>query len=214
GLERAEIAVRVDAEIVVALAVHRAGEALELLLLVRDPLRVGGGRVTAVEPDLGLPLLERLDEPRPQPLVLLGCAAVELVRVVGEQEERRRGTGTALVLEDPVEAPVRVGSANLVHGRSGQAAELAHARSDASVREVALRARGRSLDASARPLPGHVDVVGQRDDEAGAAPARRLETEARAQPLERRVERVEARRSGPEAIVLVTRPVSLLDAGE
>ncbi len=45
-------------------------------------------------------------------------------------------------------------------------------------------------------------------------PARRLEPEPAPEPLERRVERVEAGRRGREAAVLVPRAVELLDAGE
>jgi hypothetical protein len=167
-----------------------------------------------VEPDLGSRLLERLDQARPQPLVLVRSTTVELVRVVGEQEERRRPRGAPLVLEDPVEAPVRIRAAHLVDSRAREAAELAQPVPDASVGEIALRPGGSALDAAARPLPRHVDVVCQRDREPGVAPPRRIEPEPLPEPLERRVERVEAGRGGPEAIVLVPRAVPLLDAGQ
>lgn len=56
--------------------------------------------------------------------------------------------------------------------------------------------------------------MGERDGEAGAAPARWLDAELAPQALERRVERVEAGRGRSKAIVLVPGAVSLLDAGE
>ena len=71
-------------------------------------------------------------------------------------------------------------------------------------RPAPAKARARRRPAAFRtPRPvqrhGPVDVVGERDREAGAAPARRLEPEAGAQPLQRRVERVERRRRRPES---------------
>jgi hypothetical protein len=56
--------------------------------------------------------------------------------------------------------------------------------------------------------------MGQRNGEAGAAPARWLDAKPAPQTLERRVERVEAGRGRSKAIVLVPGAVSLLDAGE
>jgi hypothetical protein len=56
--------------------------------------------------------------------------------------------------------------------------------------------------------------VGEGDGEAGAAPAGRIELQAAAQAIERRIERVERRGGGAKAIVLVARAVALLDAGE
>src|SRR5206468_3237006 len=97
-----------------------------------------------------------------------------------------------LILEDSIEAPVGVGAGDLVHGGAGDASELAQARPDPALEQVALRTRGGSLDAPACPLPGHVHVMGQGDGEAGAAPARRLDSQAMTEPLERRIERVEA----------------------
>ena len=56
--------------------------------------------------------------------------------------------------------------------------------------------------------------MGERDGEAGAAPARRLDSEPAPQTLERWVERLERGAGRPEPAVLVARGVSLLDAGE
>ena len=56
--------------------------------------------------------------------------------------------------------------------------------------------------------------MGERDGEAGAAPARRLDAEPAPQALERRVERIERRAGRTEPPVLVARALPLLDAGE
>src|SRR5213592_1932973 len=213
-LERAQVSVRVDAQEVVALALDRPGQRLEPLLLAREALGIVCGRVAAVEPDLGVSRLERLDEMRPQPLVGLGRGAVEVVRVLGEQEESRRGARSPLVAQDAVEAPVRVGAADLVHRRAGKPAQLAKSGTDAAGAEVALGTRSCSLHAATRPLPGDVDVVRERDGEPRPAPPWRLDPQASTQPLHGRIEWIEARRRRPEAVVLVPRPVQLFEAGE
>src|SRR5262249_28819054 len=176
-LERTEIAVRVDAQEVVALALNRPGQRLESLLLAGDPLRVVCGRVAAMEPDLGAALPKRLDESGPQPLVVPGGRAVEVVRVLREQEERRRGAGPALVAKKPVEAPVRVRAADPVHRYAGEPAQLAQPRLEPASAQVGLRPRRGALHAPPRPLPRHVDVVCERDGEARAAPARRIDSQ-------------------------------------
>jgi hypothetical protein len=106
-----------------------------------------------VEPDLGASLLQSLDEAGPQPLVRLDRGAVELVRMLGKKEERRRCPGAPLVVQDPVEAPEGVRPTDPVHGGAGQPAQLAQPGLDSSSPEIALRARRRALEALARPLP-------------------------------------------------------------
>ena len=192
----------------------RAGELLEALLLGGDPRGVVRGRVAAVETDLGAGVEQRLDESRAEPLVLLGGRPVELVRVLGHEEEGRRGAAAPLVGEDPVEAPEGVGAARLVQRRAGESAQLAQPRTDTPADQVRLRASSCSLEPDPRPLPRRVDVVRERDRETRAAPARRFRAELSPQPFEGRVERVETGGRRPEAVVLVTRAVSLLDAGE
>ncbi len=181
-----------------------------------DPRWVVGGRVAAVEADLGAAVAQRLDEPRAQPFVRLDGGAVELVRVLGQEEERRRGAAAPLVGEDPIEAPERIGPAStLCSGAPGQPAQLPQRRTgrDRGPRSVFARAAA-PLRPYPRPLPGRVDVVSERNREARPAPARGLQAELSTQPLEWRVERVEAGGRRPEAVVLVARAVSLLDAGE
>jgi hypothetical protein len=134
--------------------------------------------------------------------------------VVGEQEERRGGAGALLVVQDPVEAPVRIRSAGPVQRGAGEPAQFADAGAQASPAQIALGARGRAFEACARPLPRRVDIVGERDGEPRTSPAGRIDAQATAQALERRIERVEGGGGRPEPVVLVARAVSLLDAGE
>jgi hypothetical protein len=136
------------------------------------------------------------------------------VRVIGHQEEGGRRVAAPFVGEDAVEAPEGVGPARLVERPAGERARLPQARADATAKQVGLRA-GRSAPEPGRgPLPRCVDVVCERDGEAGAAPARRLDAESTAQALERRVERIERGAGRSEPAVLVACAVSLLDAGE
>ena len=133
-----------------------------------------------MEPDLGRTVEQRLDEPGAQPLVRLCGGPVELVRVIGHQEERGRRIAAPLVGEDAVEAPERVGSAHLVDRPAGQRPCLAQAERPRPREQVGLRARSSAAKPGRGPLPRRVDVVGERDGEAGAAPARRLDAEPRA----------------------------------
>ena len=79
---------------------------------------------------------------------------------------------------------------------------------------VTLQPRGGAAHADRSPAPRDVDVVRERDGEPCAAVARRLGAELPAQPLERRVERIEARRGGEEASVAVVLGPPLLDPRE
>ena len=74
--------------------------------------------------------------------------------------------------------------------------------------DVLLQPRSRAAQADPRPAPGRVDVVRQRNGEAWTAGERN--TQPAAQPLERRVERVETRPLGAKAAVLITRACILL----
>ena len=71
--ERREVRVRIDAEVVVALAVERRAEPLQLCLLLGDQRVVERGRVARVEADLGAEPEQRLDDARAQPVVRLGA---------------------------------------------------------------------------------------------------------------------------------------------
>jgi hypothetical protein len=110
----AEIAVWVEAEEVVPLPLNRPGELLEGLLLGGDPRGVVCSRIAAVETDLGAGVEQRLDEPRAKSVVLLSGPPVELVCVIGQEEEGGRRATAPLVGEDPVEAPERVGAGRFV----------------------------------------------------------------------------------------------------
>ena len=176
-LELGQVAVRVEPEEVIALASHRAGELLQPFLLSCQARTVLRSRVAAVEADLGSTVEQRLDEARAQPLVGLRGGPVELVRVIGHQEERGRSVVATLVGEDAVEAPEGIGSPHLVERRRSQPARLAQARADPAPKQIALCARSRAPQPRRSPLPGRVDVVGKRDGEPGTAPARRLGAE-------------------------------------
>src|SRR5690349_7325521 len=91
----------------------------------------------------------------------------------------------ALLRRDLLEAPVRVGAAQLVDGDARERPRL--------VERATLETRRRAADADPRPLPRDVDVMRERDREARIPVARRLEPELAAQPLERRIERIETR---------------------
>jgi hypothetical protein len=95
-----------------------------------------------------------------------------------------------------------------------QPASLARGHAEPTSDHGRLRARGGPDDALSRPLQGCVDVVRERDGEAGAGPMGGVELEAAPQAIEGRIERVERRGRGAKAIMLVARPVALLDTGE
>src|SRR5436190_7952150 len=121
------------------------------------------------------------------------------------EEGRAMGAAAPLFGDDLLEAPVRIGAAHAVDRRGGEGRRLAERGPEAHAERVSLQASSRGADADARPPPGVVDVVGERDGERRVADA-----ELPAQALERRVERVEPRRFRAEAAVLVTRAVPLL----
>ena len=205
---------RIDAQVVIALALHRACQLLERLLLLAQPLRVLGRRVAPVQPDLGPARPERLDQARPQPVVRLGRSAVGGVAVSGHHEERRAGVPLPFDGDDSLEAPVGIGAAQPVDGDAGERAGFTERRPPAAGEGMGLEPRCRPADSDRCPAPGRVHIVRERDGERRAAPARRLCAEPRAQPLEGRVERVETRCGDRKAAVLVARAVALLDPGE
>jgi len=203
------IPVRVAAEVVVAVAGDGPGKGLELRLLLGEARRIVGGRVAAVQPDLGAGLPQCLDELRPELVVRLGRRAV--VRIVVSREHEERGTLRAvapLLRDDLLETPVRVGAAHTVHGRRDERGGLAERRRKPNAQHVPLQPRGRPAHADARPAPRVVDVVREGDAERAVG-----EAELRAQPLQRRVERIETRPLGPKTAVLVVRARALFDAG-
>src|SRR6266550_4453285 len=69
ALERGEIAVRINSQVVIALAAHGPGERLELTLLLVEAGLVLGGRVAPVQADFHPGGGDRLDYPRAQALV-------------------------------------------------------------------------------------------------------------------------------------------------
>ena len=81
---------RIDAQVVVALSVERRAEALQLGLLLCDQAGIERSCVARVEADLGAELEQRLDDARPQPVVVVGRGAVLHDAVSREQEEDRR----------------------------------------------------------------------------------------------------------------------------
>jgi hypothetical protein len=192
------------------MAVDAARERLQLRLLLGQASRVVGGRVAPVQADLATLVEDRLDEAGADLVVRRRRRAVVRVVVAGEHEEGRAGgTVPALLAEDLREAPVRIGAAQAVDRRGRERARLAQRRREPSLQGVPLHPGRRTAYADARPAPRRVDIVGQRDGKALVA-----NSEVSPQPLERRVERIEAGPLGAEATVLVTRPVPLLDAGE
>ena len=116
-----------------------------------------------------------------------------------------------LDLDDALEAEVGVGSTNAMHGHGREPAGLTQGCVSVPSPDSRLQPAGAEADSLARPAPGDVHVVTERDGEPGAAPAWRVEPQVPAQPLERRIEWVEARRRRGEPAVLVARPIPLLD---
>ena len=109
------------------------------------------------------------------------------------------------------ETPVGIGAAELVQRHAREPARLVHGLAGATRERMTLQPRGRAAHADPRPAPGDVDVVRERDGEPRAPVERRLGAELPAQPLERRIERVETRGSGEEASVPVELGPPLLD---
>jgi len=206
--------VRIDAEVVVALAPDLGAEPLQYLHFSGEPSCVTSSEVAPVQPDLAAALQDRPHEPGSQALVHLGRRPVVAVAVPGEQEEGRGRPVLALGLHQLAEAPVGVGAAQPVERHAGERARLAGGRPAPPSEDARLEPRRGPLDPEPRPAPGHVHVVREGDGEARSAPAPRLEPEPASEPVERRVERIEARGRRGEPAVLVARPVELLDAGQ
>src|SRR5207248_9314026 len=110
----------------------------------------------------------------------------------GEQVEARAGrTVPPRLGDDLAEPPVRIGPAQPVHRRERKSLYLSIDATETHVQRVCLQPCGGAADTDPRPAPRGVDVVRECDGEACSVPARRLDAEVRAQPLERRIERVE-----------------------
>ena len=156
--ERDEIPVRVDAEVVVAMAGDLAREAFEQRLLGGELAHVLRREVAAVQADLGSRREQLLDELRAQPVVRLRRGAVRPVSVARHDVERRpaRAVG-ALLGRDLREAPVRIRAAHLVERHPRERAGL--------VERTVPQARRRAAYPDSRPAPRSVDVVRQRDRE-------------------------------------------------
>ena len=120
----------------------------------------------------------------------------------------------ALLGDDLREAPVGIGAAQLVERHAREPSRLVQGRVHAPRQRMILQPRCRAEHPDPRPAPRDVDVVRERDGEPRSPVARRLHTELPAQPLERRVERIETRGSGEEASVPVVLGRTLLDPRE
>ncbi len=199
---------RIDPEVVVALARSAARRAARAAALAREPLEVLGGEIAAVE--ARPPRRRRAASRR---------AAAAAARTPRARRRRRGGRGRpsrrtssrrvvgALLGGDLREAPVRIGAAELVERHAREPARLVHRRTGFARESVTLQPGGRAAYADRRPAPGDVHVVRERDGEPRAPVARRLDAELPAQPLERRVERIETRGRGEEASVPIAAPL-------
>jgi len=165
--------VRVDPEVVVAVADEGPVELREQRALAREPTEVLGCEVAAVETDLRSCRDERLDQPGTEALVRLGSSAVGAVTVTRHDEERRAGAVLALLLDDLRETPVRIAAAELVERDAREPMRLVERRPHAAGEHVTLEARCRAVHADPGPAPWHVDVVRERDGEPGTAIVRR-----------------------------------------
>ena len=209
GRERREVSVRIRAKVVIAMAGDRAGERLELLLLRSEADRIVSRGVAAVQADLGADAQERLDELWPKAAVFLRRASVVRVVVACDHVEGRAAcTAAAFLRDDLLEPPVRIGATHAMQRCSRETRRFTHCWPETCMTDVLLQPRSRAAQADPRPAPGRVDVVRQRNGEAWTAGGRN--TQPAAQPLERRVERVETRPLGAKAAVLITRARILL----
>ena len=128
--------------------------------------------VAAVQPDLAPRAPEQVEHGRDAPRVGLGLVAVHARRVTRDDEERRVDAASVLALDHLKEGPVRVCAARKVT-REPVADVSRHACGSLgiAVAEGARRGARRTLQAGRCPAPEVVDVVGQRDGEAGAGSA-------------------------------------------
>ena len=196
--KRGEVRVRVDAEVVVALAADLRAEVRERRHLVREQSRDPGppGSCRGARPRRRCSRIVSTRRGRRRSYTS-GEAPSWRSRVAGEEEERRRGArGSARRRELP-----RSASSGRSRAAGGAASRRAPAPRGAPPsrdprEDVRLQARSGPAHAEPCPAPGHVDVVRQGDREARTAPAGRLEPEAAPEPLDRRIEGVEARRRG------------------
>ena len=167
-----------------------------------------------MQPDLGSTGEEGLHEARAQPVVHVRCRAVRRMAMAGHEVERMRHAARLRDPQDALEAPVRVGSPQLVERHGGERARLARGLAAVARARGVAQSRRSASHSDRRPAPGRVDVVRETHGKMRAGPPRRLEAELPAQSLDRWVERVEAARGAGKAPVLVALPVQLLHAGE
>src|SRR3989442_1206264 len=145
-----------------------------------------------------------LEAPRPEG----PCDAGTKSDRIGKAE---RGVIAQSELGERCEVAVRIRAEEVVAVRrcGRERPRFGERRPEPRLTYVLLQARRRAQHAHAGPAPGSIDVVGQRHDEARPVV---FDAKPAAEPLERRVERVEARPLGAKASVLVARTGSLLDA--
>ena len=131
-LENGQIAVRIEAQVVEAMPGYVPGQVAHALGFARQLARIFGGRVAAVQADLGVAREQRLDQLPAQLVVALGRGAVRRMAVTAHDEEGRAGAAPAQLGRDLLEAPVGVAAAQLVQGNAGQRSCLAQRRPRAS----------------------------------------------------------------------------------
>ena len=134
--------------------------------------------------------------------------------MAGHEVERMRHAACLRDPQDALEAPVRVGSPQLVERHGGERARLPRRLAAVARARGVAQSRRSAPHPDRRPAPGRVDVVRETNGKMRPGPPRRLEAELPAQSLDRRVERVEAARGAGKAPVLVALPVQLFHAGE
>ena len=129
------------------------------------------------------------------------------------EEEERRPDRPVLprFRDDLAESPVRICSAQPMHGRMSECSRFAKGSAGTTVEEVRLQPGRRSAHADACPPPRGVDIVREGDRKAPPVPARGFDPEPRAQSFERRIEWIERRPSCAEAAVRVAAGLDFLD---
>src|SRR5438067_134533 len=132
------------------------------------------------------------------------------------EEEERRPDRPVLprFRADLAESPVRICSAQPMHGRMSECSRFAKGSAGTTVEEVRLQPGRRSAHADACPPPRGVDIVREGDRKAPPVPARGFDPEPRAQSFERRIEWIERRPSCAEAAVRVAAALDFLDPRE
>ena len=181
-----------------------AGQLLQPRPLLGDALGPLRRRVARVQADLVALRGDLGDDGRTQPVVRRRVGAVGGDVVAGHDEVGRAAAVAALDGRDALVRPVRVGAAQVAHGRRGQAEHLG---GGVARMPRAGRPAGAGGGAEQRPrpapAPGDVDVVREGDGEGRAAGVADVGAELAQQAVDRRPRGVGERRGRREAAVLV-----------